>query len=305
MSALRQMGLEYIGKRTDLANAEVVATAIEAMIATGVPEFRARIGHVKLLGSILRRYGIDPSSDKDAMIAIDKKDRDAIERALEGRTRKEIDPLVDLLTTIYLPDEAENELSRIGKENPDLQQYCMELMNLLSLLSGLKAHILFDPSISRGLDYYDGMVFEMDIPSLGAEKQVCGGGAYSLTSVFGSEVDGIGFAIGFDRVMVALKDTSAPMAGGSIYIIPLGEVANVAAFDLQRELIAKGHVCILETQGRNLKKALASASASGSSHAIILGSEEVEKGEATVKDLRTGEQTRIHAGSVHAHIQVS
>jgi histidyl-tRNA synthetase len=297
-----QIGLEYIGKRTVLADAEVVSTAIEAVLSSGVKEFRTRIGHVRVLRSLLRRYGIDPAVDKEVMIAIDKKDRDMVEKALSGRSGEGIESITDLLTTLHRPDDAVRELASIAADDSEVQEYCTEIKELLRLLSGYPTEIYFDPSISRGLDYYDGMVFEIDIPSLGAEKQVCGGGAYSLTSVFGTDVEGIGFAIGFDRIMVALGGTSSPASQSGIAIIPLGEEANLVAFKLQRELVSKGHACILETQGRNLKKSLSAASAQGSAYAIILGSEEIAASVATVKDLGTGEQARVPIGSISDHI---
>ena len=61
-------------------------------------------------------------------------------------------------------------------------------------------------SIVRGLDYYKGLVFEIDAPVLGAEKQLCGGGSYELVSLFGgTEVPTSGFAVGFDRTILALE----------------------------------------------------------------------------------------------------
>jgi len=82
----------------------------------------------------------------------------------------------------------------------------------------------------------------------------------------------------------------------------MGDEANGSAFRLQRELIERGHLCVLETQGRNLKKSLSAASSLGSRHAIIIGSEELKNDQATLKDLLTGEQEKVAMGSVHERI---
>ncbi len=290
-----QMGLEYIGKRTPQAHAEVISAAIGALLRVGVPELRFRIGHVAVLRAILKGVGLDPEKDRDLMIAIDKKDTSALASRLTHLGGDIPSKVAALVTTTYSLEEAPSVLSDIGKMAPtDLTGPIDELTMLFSILGSSQGTILFDPSISRGLDYYDGVVFEADIPSLGAEKQVCGGGAYSLSSLFGAEVEGIGFGLGFDRIIVSLGDLSPSRSDKvGFYMVPMGRTAMGLAFEGAALIRSKGITCSMETMDRPLKKAISSAVENGSTHLLIVGENEVKEGRFTLKDLRTQVQTTI------------
>src|SRR2546422_5749854 len=83
--------------------------------------------------------------------------------------------------------------------------------------------------VVRGVDYYTGMVFEIDSPNLGAEKQVGGGGAYSLAEVFGGErIAQTGFALGLDRLVMSAEaeKTIEPPRRLDAYVVPIGEGAQ-------------------------------------------------------------------------------
>jgi len=299
-----QMGSEYIGKRTAVANAEVIDAAIEAITAAGVGSFKVRIGHVSLLGSLLKDHGVDPSKDKDIMIAIDKKDRVRLAQMVPARDDIDIAPLLDLITGLYEYDDALGRIRQLRMVKPEVTDACDELETVLTALYREDLEILFDPSISRGLDYYDGVVFEIEVPSLGAEKQVCGGGAYSLSSVLGSEVEGIGFGIGFDRIMMALEgEVRPPRKVRSFYVIPIGERAVRSALAAQRSIASFGFDCILEAQGRNLRKAISFAVSCGMTHLVIVGEDEIEKGVLTIKDLGDSGQVTVGVDGLSEYLR--
>ena len=298
-----QMGLEYIGKRSPLALSEVVAAAIAALDAVGLQGYTVRIGHVALLASILRHHGADPDKDKDLMIAIDKKDKNSIIDHLRKLGDSDPEPLVKFVTELYNIDTYGNVLYSLGRSNEGLIPFITEIKEVLDTLMRLDANIKFDPSISRGLDYYDSLVFEIDAPKLGAEKQICGGGAYSLSSVFGSEVEGIGFGLGFDRIIVALDEIpSDEDLEKSVYIMPIGNGAKEKLFQLANEIRRNGRVCIFETSDRNFKKVINSAVTKGCSHLIVMGEDELKKGTISVKDLITKEQEEVPIDMIMDHI---
>ena len=290
-----QMGLEYIGKRTPQAHSEVISAAIRALKVVGVPELDFRIGHVAVLRSILKAAGIDPVSDKELMIAIDKKDTESIRARLVHLGEGVSSRITELVTTIYRTDEVTAAIEEIERmTGGDVSGPIKELRSLFSLLGRSYPSVLLDPSISRGLDYYDGVVFEADVPSLGAEKQVCGGGAYSLSSLFGTEVEGIGFGLGFDRVLVAIKEDGATDGTrGGFYVLPMGEAAVGAAFEAAETIRSNGVPCLMETMERPIKKAISSALENGCTHIIIIGDDEVREGRYSLKDLRSQVQTKI------------
>ncbi len=284
-----QMGLEYIGKRTAMANAEVIGAAISAIKGSGLENFEVRVGHVSILSSILSHWGIG-KDNKDLMILIDKKDRDAISRTLgDGGASEKVSSLI---SRTFPPDEAEEALNEIKKSVPEMDNDAVrELKSVLDMLRTGPGKIRLDLSITRGLDYYDGVVFEIDAPSLGAEKQICGGGAYSLSEVLGKEVEGIGFGLGFDRIIVAMgEDVKVEDDPPSVYLLPMGEEAEKASFSIARTIRENGIGCIVETSGRNFKRSLSQAVESGCTHMIIVGDRELKEGVISVKDLRSKEQ---------------
>jgi histidyl-tRNA synthetase len=152
-----------------------------------------------------------------------------------------------------------------------------------------------DFSVARGLDYYTGMVFEIDAPCLGAEKQICGGGAYSLAELFGGEpVNSTGYAFGFDRIMLAMESSGIqiPIPGLQAYIIPIGEKARAEALDILRTLRSAGIQSDMDLMGRNISKALAYANSAGAEKAIIIGEKEIAEASVTVRDMKSGEQSK-------------
>lgn len=300
-----QMGLEYIGKRSPLALAEVIEVAIESLDAVGLKDYQVRVGHVSLLASILRSYGVDPKRDKELMISIDKKDIEGITKYLKNIIGKDPEGLIGLVTSTYGKNDYVKVLDELNGGSEDIKKDVDELREVLGILFNSNAEIdlRMDPSISRGLDYYDGVVFEIDAPGLGAEKQICGGGAYCLTEVFGGDVQGIGFGLGFDRIIVALGEIeAADERERPTYIMPMGDGADAFAFKIASNLRRAGLNCIIETAGRNLKKAISYATSMGCRYLILIGSDEIEKGIVSVKDLDTKKQTGIRPDDLLDHL---
>ncbi len=290
-----QMGLEYIGKRSPLAYAEVITAALSALKSVGLQGYIVRVGDVGLLRNLLNTWDIDLSMEKDLAVAIDKKDTDKVRKILHDREGAMDIP--GLLTTTYALTEASDGIDELLKgAGEDARSRATELKAVLDILGQAQGdEVLFDPSITRGLDYYDSVVFEIDVPSLGAEKQICGGGGYSMTSMFNTEVDGIGFGLGFDRIVMAL-DGKNELRGEKVetyYLIPVGDRATRKSFSLVRRIQKQGRICILETQGRPMKKAINHAINCGADHVIIIGDTEIEKGKISIKNLLTREQVSI------------
>ena len=155
--------------------------------------------------------------------------------------------------------------------------------------------------MARGLDYYTGMVFEVNVAELGGEGQVLGGGSYRLLHLFGLEdLDpSCGFGLGFDRVLLALE-SQAERAGRSevvpgetpapsTLILPFRIEAN-AVLHLVKELRDSGHSVELDLRGKNIGKSLDWASKNGFSNVVIIGPQDLENSQCTVKNLQSGDQ---------------
>ena len=173
------------------------------------------------------------------------------------------------------------------------------LRNLASFLDDYgisRSDYAFDMGVVRGLDYYTGMVFEIDSPNLGAEKQVGGGGAYRLAEVFGGEpVAQTGFALGLDRLVMAAeaeKPIEAPRPLDA-YIVPVGDASRKRAVQILTSLRAAGLGADIDLVGRGPSKNLDYANAIGARFAVLLGERELKAGRATVREMSSGVQREV------------
>ncbi|HVH70273.1 MAG TPA: histidine--tRNA ligase [Candidatus Dormibacteraeota bacterium] len=149
----------------------------------------------------------------------------------------------------------------------------------------------------RGLDYYMRTTFEITAKGLGSQNAVCGGGRYDglVEMLGGPPTKGIGFAIGEDRLILSLQEeekTPAPQ-GRDVYIAWMGEKAYTTAIRAAKSLRAAGLSVELPPVEQKFGKALGQADKLGARYALILGDNEVESDEWTLKTLATGEQAKF------------
>ncbi|MDP5036217.1 histidine--tRNA ligase [Alishewanella sp. SMS8] len=150
-----------------------------------------------------------------------------------------------------------------------------------------------NPRLVRGLDYYNRTVFEWVTTELGSQGTVCAGGRYDglVEQLGGKPTPAVGFALGLERLILLLQTLElAPVLAptADIYLMAMGESAELAAVSvaerLRSDLPTKR--VILHCGGGNLKKQFKRADKSGAELALILGDEELARGEITLKWLR-------------------
>jgi histidyl-tRNA synthetase len=144
----------------------------------------------------------------------------------------------------------------------------------------------------RGLDYYRHTAFEFVTDRLGAQGAVIAGGRYDglVEALGGPPTPAIGWAAGIERLAM-LTEITARTAPEAV-LVPLGEAAEAAAIGIIAELRRAGIAADMAFRG-NMKRRMAKADASGARLAIIIGEDELARGEAAVKDLGTGEQRSV------------
>jgi histidyl-tRNA synthetase len=145
----------------------------------------------------------------------------------------------------------------------------------------------------RGLDYYQRTTFEFTHGDLGAQSAVLGGGRYDGLSeqLGGPHAPGIGFAIGEDRLVLALQaQQQQTLPQLAAYVIPLGAGMNKHALKIARELRHEGVTVDTGEESFRIKKSFETAEKLGACYAIIVGENEVKENRFTVKNLKTGEQ---------------
>jgi histidyl-tRNA synthetase len=149
-----------------------------------------------------------------------------------------------------------------------------------------------NPRLVRGLDYYRHTAFEFVTDRLGAQGTVIAGGRYDglIESLGGPHTPAVGWAAGIERLamMIEAPQPETP----AVVIVPLGERAEAEAQGIVAGLRREGVATDMAYRG-NMKKRLTRANASGAAYALILGDEELDRGEALLKDLATGEQRAV------------
>ncbi|HKD14701.1 MAG TPA: His/Gly/Thr/Pro-type tRNA ligase C-terminal domain-containing protein, partial [Candidatus Angelobacter sp.] len=117
---------------------------------------------------------------------------------------------------------------------------------------------------------------------------------------------GIGFAIGEDRLIMALQEAATPSASAlDVYIAPLGLGMNIEAARLARELRRRGVTVSLGDETFRLKKSLETASKIGAKYALIVGENEIKSGQFALKNLGTGEQVNVDRENIAAKLRAS
>jgi histidyl-tRNA synthetase len=149
-----------------------------------------------------------------------------------------------------------------------------------------------NPGLVRGLDYYRHTTFEFVTERLGSQGTVIAGGRYDglIEALGGSPTPAVGWAAGIERLAMMI-DAPKPEAP-DVVLVPLGERAEAEAQRIIAQLRSAGIAADMSYRG-NMKKRLGRASASGAVHALIIGDDELAKGEAQLKHLGSGEQRSV------------
>jgi histidyl-tRNA synthetase len=161
-----------------------------------------------------------------------------------------------------------------------------------------------DARLVRGLDYYRHTTFEYVTQDLGAQSQVIGGGRYDglIETMGGPSTPAVGWACGIERLAMLLDAPAQSGLGAAL--VPLGAKAEAEATRVAAELRGAGIATDMAFRG-NMKRRMQKASASGARFAIILGDDELARGEAAVKDLASGEQRNVPLAGLAAALKAS
>ena len=264
------------------------------------PEVTFKINNRKLLNGFFRSLGIEDSTD--VLRTIDKKDKIGIENTFEELTKltdeKTAKTIVDFIENsdsnselLYkLFDFSDDELFLEGVEELNkVYRYMIDL--------GIPDdNIKIDLAITRGLDYYTSTVYETFINGYEKIGSVCSGGRYeNLASNFTKQkLPGVGMSIGLTRLFFQLQELGLidKMARSltEILVIPMDESINEYAIEVLNNLREKGKSVDIYLESGKFKKKMTYADKLGVKKVIILGEDELNKREVSIKDMETGEQ---------------
>src|SRR5262245_16280685 len=173
--------------------------------------------------------------------------------------------------------------------------------------AGVKAHLddfeipwRISHRLVRGLDYYTRTTFEVLGEALGAQNALLGGGRYDglVKDLGGPDRSGIGFAAGLERLVLALPETLIPAAAPRTFVIAVGDEGRPAALKLLRELRRAGVAAQMEFEARGVRAQMKRADRLRARIALIVGGDELARGEVTLRDMRTGDQRPVARDTV-------
>lgn len=217
-----QCDFDIVGTDSASADADIVLTAAQAMTKLQVGAFSLRINHRALFNRFLAN--ID-ASDKsvDILRAVDKLEKVGLQATSETLRSLVSSPLAsDILEFIRKEDSFETTLDKMhrfcarGDQTADMAKDRMLRIMECVAAAGFENNMVLDPSITRGLDYYTGMVLETTLAALPEIGSVCSGGRYDeLASLYtDKKLPGVGASVGLDRLMAALEAIGKPAASG-------------------------------------------------------------------------------------------
>lgn len=286
---LQQVGVEAIGVDDPALDAEVIAVADAGFRALGLDGFRLEITSL----------GDDSCRPQY---------RELLQRHLFGLHLDEATRARAAVNPLRVLDDKRPDVRAMTAGAPVMLDHLSESARahfdtVLAHLDALGVPYVINPRLVRGLDYYTKTTFEFVHDGLGAQSGIGGGGRYDglMAQLGGQDLSGIGFGLGVDRTVLALRAEGKAVGDTSrceVFGVPLGASAKIELARLAAQLRAAGVRTDLAYGDRGIKGAMRAADRSGARIALVAGERDIEAGTVGLKDLLAGEQVDVAADRV-------
>ena len=283
-----QFGIEAIGPAGPSVDAEIIALAVRFFESLGLSDLNLMINSVGC-----------PNCRPQYRLVLQDFLRDKKEELCpDCQSRFDRNPM----RVLDCKEEKCNRLSAGAPQMVDClcDECAVHFAGLRQFLETAGISYLLNPRLVRGLDYYTKTAFEIQYPLLGAQSAVCGGGRYDglIEECGGPSTPGIGFAIGLERVLLAMEKQALLKPGEDrmpVWVIALGQEAALPAFELLGRLRQMGIPADMDHGGRSLKSQMKLANRTQARYVVMLGEDEVRDNIVTLKNMSTGEQSSMSA----------
>jgi histidyl-tRNA synthetase len=279
-----QFGIEVLGTENPAVDAEVIELLMRFIGSTQVPEYRLELNSVgcsidRPLYTAKLQELLRPQKSKMCPDCQDRIERNPL-RVLDCKVEAD-QPIIDALPPIdeFLEEGCKTHFAAV-------QNY----------LAMSKIIYVRNKRLVRGLDYYTRTAFEVIAGGLGSQNAVAGGGRYDklVEELGGKPTTGIGFALGLDRLILAMPDSAREPGGVKVFIVAMTDAAFEYAYEkIQAPLRQNGIGCEVDYQRRSVKAAMRQADKRGVDWTILVGEDEMKENAATLKNMKGGEQQRV------------
>jgi histidyl-tRNA synthetase len=301
-----QCDADVVGTTSLICEAEIILMIKEVMNKLGVNDFAIKINHRSVLNGIAEVIGAS-GKEMDLFVAIDKLDKIGAEKVREELVSKGfINARLDTLFTIL--NKSGNNSDKLKFLTAQLAQSTAgqkgvndlkEVFNLLKSFESSDQHVELDIALARGLSYYTGCIFEVKINNVSIGS-VSGGGRYdNLTASFGDKenLSGVGFSFGVDRLYDALEElnlfSKETQVSSKILICHFDEEAMKFGLKVLSAFRKAGIASEIYPDQSKIKKQLDYANKKLIPFTIVIGSDEMQKGMLTFKNMDSGEQEKL------------
>jgi len=306
-----QCDVDVVGSESLLNEAEFILVYHEALSKLGLRDFTIKLNNRKILTGIAEVLG-KPELIIDMTVAIDKLDKigldgvnqELLERGFTPQDVTALQPLIQLQGNTEAKIAHLRELlasSATGLQGLD------EIETVLGYLSGLAPGVPLqdtvvelDITLARGLNYYTGCIFEVKTNEV-TMGSIGGGGRYDdLTGMFGLKgLTGVGISFGADRIYDVLQELDLfPKNSGrttTVLLSNFDRIAELYALPLLHRLRENGVAAELYPAQAKLKKQLSYADSKRIPYVVLIGQDEMESGQLSLRNMETGEQQRLSA----------
>ncbi|NQT19045.1 MAG: histidine--tRNA ligase [Planctomycetes bacterium] len=280
-----QIGVEAIGSADPLLDAECITMAADLFGELGVGGFTIT----------LNTLGTDESRGRyrEVLSLHLRQNRDALCENCRARIERNVFRALDCKV---------EGCRRITRSGPNVQDHLTDadresFEKVTNALTGAGVAHEVDGFLVRGLDYYTGLVYEFLHGGLGAQNAICAGGRYDhlVADRGGPDVGATGFALGMERLIMALVDAQRGEAKDprtpQVMLVNVGDEPRTRIFQLVLELRRRNVAAEMDHEARSTKAQMRAANRLGAPFVAVIGEDELESGRLKIKNMHTGEET--------------
>ena len=307
-----QCDVDVIGSKSLLNEVELVGIVQSVFEKLGINvtlkmnNRKILFGIAEVMGHADKMIDITVAIDKLEKIGLDNVKAELLERGIEEEAIAKLQPILELSGTTA---EKLDTLATILADSPTGLLGVEEMRTVFDCVAkvGYTLNIELDLSLARGLNYYTGAIFEVKANDF-AIGSICGGGRYdNLTGIFGMpDVSGVGISFGADRiydVMVGLDLFPAEIGCSTkVLFVNLGDSEAAASLCAVNKLRGAGISAEIYPDSAKMKKQMEYANRRQIPYVAIIGSNELEQGVVTLKNMTTGEQNTVAIADIVSHI---
>ncbi|MBT4134793.1 histidine--tRNA ligase [Candidatus Woesearchaeota archaeon] len=280
-----QADIDVVGSNSALCDAELISCMSYGFYGLRIkPIFR--VNNRMVMNQIFSELGYKKKDFVTILRAIDKLDKigvAGVKRELEGKGLNKVPRLLKLIRTRGSLTTLKSAIKGLNVDLTPFESLSSDIRNLQMN----PTRVEFDLSLARGLDYYTGNVYEIDI---GQKMSVGGGGRYDslVRNLTGKDLTGVGISIGITRLFDLVSD-KIKVNDSKVSVVGI----NTNPLEIVNSLRINGIVTNYDLNSRNLRSAMNYANKTGSNYVVLVGERELKSKKFVLRDMSSGKEEKL------------